>query len=108
MINAISFHKIFKASTLPTVVLLPDAPRFTIAEVNEPILKNTFIKEEDLIGKGLFEAFPENPNEQFSNSIPNLSKSLQQLIETQQPDKMGIQKYDMALTGNGEYEERYW
>jgi PAS domain S-box-containing protein len=108
MINAISLRKIFKASALPTVVLLPDAPRFTIAEVNDPILKNTFIKEEDLIGKGLFEAFPENPNEQFSNSVPNLSKSLQKVIETKQPDKMGIQKYDVALKGNGEYEERYW
>jgi PAS domain S-box-containing protein len=108
MINAISLRKIFKASALPTVVLLPDAPRFTIAEVNDPILKNTFIKEEDLIGKGLFEAFPENPNEQFSNSVPNLSKSLQKVIETKHPDKMGIQKYDVALKGKGEYEERYW
>lgn len=58
MITANSLLRIFKTSGLPSLILLPDPPRFTIAEVNFSLLKITNKKEEDLIGKGICEAFP--------------------------------------------------
>lgn len=39
MINPVSFLKIFKAFPVPTVILLPDAPEFTVADVSESFLK---------------------------------------------------------------------
>lgn len=44
------------------LILLPDAPRFTIVGVTEAYLKATFTKREEIVGMGLFEVFPDNPS----------------------------------------------
>lgn len=106
MLQTNSLLKIFKYTPVPIVVLLPDAPHFTIAEVNDALLKKAFAKEEDLIGKGIFEAFPENLVNNGSGSA-NLSKSLKKVISTRMADKMPVQRYDM-LVENGQYQECYW
>lgn len=105
--NPDSLRKIFKTSGLPTLILLPDNPKFTIAEANLALLKNINKKEEDIIGKGIFEAFPQNPNDQQANGVSNLLVSLQKIFKTAEPDKMQVQKYDMILE-NDRYEERFW
>ena len=104
MINNEYLYKIFKATPLPGLLLLADAPRFTIAEVNLAYLSVTGIKEEDLIGKGIFEAFPDNSN----GVVENLSYSLHDVIHTGKPHKMAVQRYDLPVSGTDEYEARYW
>lgn len=108
MIKARSLLNFFKASPLPSLVITPDAPRFSIVEVNDAFLKNTFLKAENLIGKGIFEAFPENPEDNLANSNSNLCRSLQKVIASKKPHKMGIQKFDTDLNGSGQFQERYW
>ncbi len=55
------FFKIFKSSSLPSVVLFPDAPLFSIAEVNQSFLEREKVTEAMIIGKSILE-------------IPSLSK----------------------------------
>lgn len=60
MLTKRDLHSILQATPVPCQIILPDAPKFTIAEVNDAHLKTTGTKRSDLIGKGAFEAFPEN------------------------------------------------
>ncbi|HXR83978.1 MAG TPA: PAS domain-containing protein [Hanamia sp.] len=106
MIDSSSLLNIFKTSGLPSLILLPDAPRFTIEAANSALLKNADKKEEDILGKGIFEAFPQNPDDPSANGISNLLASLQKVLNNRKPDKMPVQKYDMLK--NNEYEERFW
>ena len=96
--------KVFKLTSLPSLVLLPDAPRFTIAEVNFAYLEITGIKESDLIGKGIFEVFPDDSD----GIVENLGHSLDHVIHTGKSHKMPVQKYHLPVPGTDVYVARYW
>ncbi len=59
---------------------------------------------------GLFEVFPDNPNDQSADGVQKLRASLNRVLESRVPDKMEVQKYDIRRPnseGNG-FEVRYW
>lgn len=56
-----SVTRLFRASPTPFLVLAPDASCFTIMEVNDAYLAATMRTRDGLIGRALFEAFPDNP-----------------------------------------------
>ncbi len=69
----------------------------------------TRTKRSDMLNRGLFEIFHENPGEQQDTIVKNLSASLARVIQTKTSNKMDIQKYDLKAPGNENvYEERYW
>ena len=101
-------HAIFRLTHLPKVLLLPDAPRFTISDVNRAFIEATGIKESDLIGKAIFDIYPNNSTEQYTKVVSNLRQSLLTVISTRKTDKLPVQKYAIAVSGTDELEERYW
>jgi PAS domain S-box-containing protein len=67
-------------------------------------------KRADVLGRGLFEVFPDNPDDPTATGTRNLAASIARAIATRAPDKMAIQKYDIrrpAEEGGG-FEERWW
>jgi signal transduction histidine kinase len=62
---------------------------------------------ESIIGHGLFEVFPDNPDEPSANGESNLRASLARVLQKAAPDTMAIQKYDIRRP-DGVFEERYW
>lgn len=99
---------IFKASPLPVLLLLPDAPYFTIADVNTAYLKATSTKEADLVGKSISDAFPDNPEDVTPNAVSNLLQSLLTVISTGKPHKMATQKYDTPVSNTAKFTTMYW
>ena len=63
---------IFKSFPLPGLLLLADAPHFTVVDVNPPYLTAYDTKEAAIIGKGILEIFPAHTQ----NSMPNGHSSL--------------------------------
>ncbi|WP_162127911.1 PAS domain S-box protein [Flavobacterium phycosphaerae] len=108
MIGKKALFEFFKISPTPSLVLSPDAPKFTIVDVNEAYLEATNSKSSDLIGKGIFEAFPDNDNDPKADGVKNLSQSLQTVIKTKLKHKMDIQKYDIPIRGTSAFEIKYW
>ncbi|MCE6992127.1 PAS domain-containing protein [Dyadobacter sp. CY323] len=53
--------KVFKGMSTPTMVLVPDAPVFTVSNVNDACLALKGKSEEDLVGHSLAQAFPDMP-----------------------------------------------
>lgn len=106
--NIRSLKAIFDASPSPLLVLLPDSPRFTIINVNRAYCKVTNTRDCDLINKGFFEAFPENPDDPGADGEKNLTASLNQVIATKATHRMATQKYDIPIPDTQDFEERYW
>jgi serine phosphatase RsbU (regulator of sigma subunit)/anti-sigma regulatory factor (Ser/Thr protein kinase) len=85
-------------------------PRFIIAAVSDSYLRATMTKREEIVGHGLFDVFPDNPDDPAASGVRNLRASLEKVIETRKSDTMPVQKYDIRRPANegGGFEERHW
>jgi two-component system sensor histidine kinase VicK len=92
----------------PTLLLKPDAPRFTILDVNPAYLRAVNANYEDLVGLGTLEAFPENPLDPHTQNVSTLRNSLIRILQTKEQHILPSQKYDIPIRGTNEFETRYW
>jgi PAS domain S-box-containing protein len=102
-----AFRRMFEASPTPFLVLAPDAPQFTIIEVNNAYLAAVMRTREELLGCGVFDAMPDNPDDPGATGVTNLRASLERAITTKRPDAMPRQRYDIPHPSGG-FEERWW
>src|SRR5688572_14228721 len=63
-----------------------------------------------ILGRGIFDVFPDNPSDPNATGVTNLSASLQRVLESGVPDTMPLQKYDILRPeeAGGGFEERFW
>ena len=82
----------------------------TIVAASDAYLTATMTKREEIIGRGLFDVFPDNPDDVNADGVRNLRASLERVITGRAPDRMPIQKYDIRRpsTQGGAFEVRYW
>ncbi|HYC89472.1 MAG TPA: ATP-binding protein [Thermoanaerobaculia bacterium] len=93
----------------PGAYLILD-PSLTIAGVTEAYLAATMTVREEIVGRFLFDVFPDNPDDPHATGTRNLRASLQTALTTGEPHTMPVQKYDIrrpAEDGGG-FAERYW
>ncbi|HEV7691093.1 MAG TPA: HWE histidine kinase domain-containing protein [Hyphomonadaceae bacterium] len=103
------FSLIFYASPTPYMLLSVDSPRFTIAAANDAYLKATQTENAGMVGRGLFEVFPDNPSDSSATGVSDLRSSLERVLRDGAPDDMGIQKYDIPVRdGSDRWEVKYW
>jgi signal transduction histidine kinase/CheY-like chemotaxis protein len=102
--GALDFRKLFDAAPGPYLILAPD---LTIIGVNEAYLRATMTRREEIVGRGLFEVFPDNPDDPAATGVRNLGASLRRVLDYALPDTMAVQKYDIRRP-DGSFEERYW
>ena len=103
----LDFQLLFEESPDVLLVLLPDSPRFTAVAATKARLLSTHSTLEQTIGRGLFEMFPDNPDDPSATGTANLRASLERVLATKVPDTMAVQKYDIPLPGGG-FEAKYW
>jgi len=108
MLNNLDYKSLFQAQPVPTLILQPDDPYFTIIDVNLAYQEATKTSASALIGKSLFVAFPDNPNDKEANGVSNLYQSLQQVLITGLTHTMPVQRYDIPVRNTGQFEEKYW
>lgn len=101
------FRSLFASSPASFLILDVDAPSFTITDVNDAYLAATMRTREDLIGRSLFEAFPDNPNETDPVGVRTLRASLEHVLATRRADTLPDLKYDVARP-DGSFEQRWW
>ena len=78
--------------------------------VSDAYLEATLTARDEVLGRGLFEVFPDNPDDPGASGVANLTASLHRVLEGRRPDTMQIQKYDIRRPGDlgGGFEERFW
>src|ERR1041385_7332032 len=86
------FRALFAAAPGLYLVLTPD---FIIVGASDAYLKATMTEREAIIGRGLFDVFPDNPNEEEATGVTNLRSSLMRVLHLKRPDAMPFQKYDI-------------
>jgi signal transduction histidine kinase len=84
------YQRLFESSPASFLILLPDAD-FTI-----------------VLGRPLFEVFPDNPDAPESHSTGLLAESFRRVIATKSVDTMALLRYDVLKPDGTGFEERYW
>ncbi|MGY3211508.1 PAS domain S-box protein [Mucilaginibacter sp. HD30] len=94
--------------TAPNMYLIL-SPDLYILTASDLYLQATETTREAIVGKHIFEAFPENPSLPDADGVQNINASLQTVLRTKKPDKMRIQRYDVPDIDNpGNFIQRYW
>jgi PAS domain S-box-containing protein len=103
------FRELFEAVPGLYLVLRPD-PAHTIVAVSTAYLQATLTEREAIVGRGLFDVFPDNPDDPEATGVSNLAASISRAIATRTPDTMAVQKYSIRLPPEegGGFEERWW
>ncbi len=101
------FRALFESAPGLYVVLDPD---LTIVAASNAYLHATMTRREDVIGRGIFDVFPDNPEDTASEGVRNLKASLTRVQRERVGDAMSVQKYDIqrAESEGGGFEERFW
>ena len=102
----LDFRALFENAPGAHLVLAPD-PAYPILAVSREYLESTATRRDAIIGRPLFEVFPDPPDDPAATGEANLRASLQRVLATGQPDHMAVQRYPIR-TGEREWEERYW
>jgi signal transduction histidine kinase/ActR/RegA family two-component response regulator/HPt (histidine-containing phosphotransfer) domain-containing protein len=103
-INSVNFKNLFQSAPGLYLVL---SPSLKIVGASEAYLKATMTKREEIIGRGIFEVFPDNPDDPLATGVGNLHSSLKRVLEKKTADAMAVQKYDIQRPEGG-FEERFW
>ena len=100
----LQFRALFESLPGLYLVLASD---LKIVAVSDAYLRATMTRREEILGRGLFEVFPDNPDDPTATGVSNLHASLDRVLRTRAPDTMAIQKYDVRRP-DGVFEERFW
>lgn len=110
MLSSSIYKSIFDRSAIGEYLLSP-SPDPVIIAVNDAFLKVAGRSRDSLIGMRLFEAFPDNPDDEKDSSVAALSRSLARVIASGESDELPMQRYPIRVMrpdGEGVFEDRYW
>ncbi|MGW2485661.1 PP2C family protein-serine/threonine phosphatase [Streptomyces sp. NPDC001606] len=106
MMPEIDYPGVFAALPSPCLVLGTD---LVIAAANQAFCEVTGRSRVELLGKYLFDAFPDDPADPEADGVDTLKASLHRVLLSGETDHMALQKYDIPVAGNPEvFKERWW
>jgi PAS domain S-box-containing protein len=104
--TTIDYQAVFR--TLPGALALV-TPDGVILDVNEGYLEAAGRTREHVLGRNLFELFPENPDDPGDVGPAQLRESFESVVASGEPHAMMPIRYDVEDPGRpGAFEERYW
>lgn len=89
------------------ILVYADKPHYTILGITDSYLRITGKSREEVLGRGLFEVFPSNPNDPSDTGEKDLRVSFDQVLATKTSQQLPTQRYD-TLSDAGTFEVRYW
>lgn len=104
--NAIDLRSVFASLAGSNVLVSPNPPTFTILAVSDDYLLATGRTRNELVGKGLFEAFPNNPADPDKSSEKTVRASLEYVLHHKEVHHLPVQRYDIPKGDS--FEVRYW
>ena len=98
------FRSLFEHAPVPLLVLDPGAAH---RRRHAGVPGRDDDRADAIVGRGLFDVFPDNPDDEQATGELNLGGRCERVIETGQPHTMATQKYDIRRP-DGTFEVRYW
>jgi hypothetical protein len=97
ILDSVARNPVFTTTVAPYLLLGDD---LMIRGVNNAYLSATgFGRASDLVGREIFDAFPDNPSDREATGVRNLSSSLHHVLSSGESHEMAVQRYDVAPAG---------
>ncbi|HJQ65439.1 MAG TPA: ATP-binding protein [Gemmatimonadales bacterium] len=105
--SALDFQLLFQSAPGLYLVLTAE---LKIVAVSDAYLRATKTDRDTILGRGLFEVFPDNPDDPDATGTRNLRASLDRVRQLRAPDAMAVQQYDIRRpeSEGGGFEVRFW
>ncbi|MEU2402503.1 PP2C family protein-serine/threonine phosphatase [Streptomyces pseudogriseolus] len=104
--TSIDYEDVYQALPGMVALLTPD---LVFAAVNEAYVRGTGRPRESLIGRYVFDVFPESVNAPDAKNSHHLRASLLRVLATGERDTMPLQRYDIeSPEHSGDWQEHYW
>lgn len=102
-----TFRRLFE--NVPGNYLIVQPEDYEIVAVSDAYLDATMTERTEIMGKTLFEIFPNNPDDP-AEGVGNLRESIERVAETGEADTMPVTHYPIPdrESDSDEFEERWW
>ncbi len=91
---AVDYKRLFDGAPALLLVLGTD-PGFTIVDASDAYLRATHTQRESIVGRRLFDVFPDNPADPAATGVAHLRASIERVLAGRRADTMAVQKYDV-------------
>lgn len=107
VVSTPDFRTIFEAVPELYLVLTSD---LRIVAASDAYLHATMTRRDNVLGRQIFDVFPDNPADVGATGVRNLKHSFEIVLRTRSAHFMAVQKYDIRrpLPAEGVFEERHW
>ncbi|MFI5936491.1 ATP-binding protein [Actinoplanes sp. NPDC051494] len=99
------FRTLFESA--PGAFLAMD-PTLHIVAVTDAYLRASLTRRPEILGRYMFDVFPDSADNHGSTGTVSLRASLQRVLETKAPDTMAVLRYDVERPDGGGFEARHW
>lgn len=103
----IDYKNLFQSLSAAYIVFGVDDPTFTILEENEAHAVIAMQKRDNVVGRPLFDVFPDTSDAYLKTGVSELIESIRKVIRTGEPDVMPTLSYDLK-NPNGELQQMFW
>ncbi|HEY2773218.1 MAG TPA: PAS domain S-box protein [Candidatus Binatia bacterium] len=93
--------------TLPGLYVVFD-PGLTVVAASDAFLKATLTDRDALVGRYLFDVFPDGPGDARAAGVRNMRESIARVLSERRPDGMAVQRYPISRADGDGLEERCW
>lgn len=102
------FRALFESA--PGAYLVIEPGTYRIVAVSDTYLQATMTQRQAILGKTLFEVFPDDPADPAATGTRNLRASLQRVEATRRADAMTVLRYPIPrpASAGGGFEQRWW
>ncbi|MEV4129574.1 response regulator [Nocardia sp. NPDC049707] len=104
MDEVVDYRALFEAA--PGLYLALD-PSLRIIAVTDAYVQATMTERRDILGREIFDVFPDDPNDPEAEGVRNLRVSLERVVHDRIADAMPVQRYDIRRR-DGSFEQRFW
>ena len=107
MTPKLDLGKVLQALPSNFIVLSPDDP-YTIFDISDALLKTSKSLRQDIVGRGLFDAFPENNASHAARGMSSVRDALENVRATKAPCLLPLQRYDVQLANGAGFTKKFW
>lgn len=102
----IDYAAVFRALPGMVALLTPD---LVYADANDDFVRLTGRSREELVGRYIFDVFPENPNDPAAAGMRETEASMLRTVATGERDTMALLRYDIEDPDRpGHWQEHFW
>ncbi|MFA9462469.1 response regulator [Thiohalorhabdus sp. Cl-TMA] len=107
--SGVDFQDVLEASQDLYALVAPDPPDFTLLAARDGYVRSAMRPREELIGRSIFDAFPQNPEVPEGQGGSVLSASFERVLRNKQTHSIGTFRYDAPDPQSpAQFAERYW